>query len=622
MEGQVRYWWKADKKEVNKEVMATVKALKSRQSHLYESNKRHLRLYGQHKLLGLRAFENSGVDYLPRLSLNVIQQCVDTAQAKIAKNKPRPRFLTQAGDIGLRRKGEKLGKFVEGTYYQNETYHTAQMNFLEGGVFGTGAMKIFDETVDGRKKVKHERTFIHELTVDEDEAIYGNPKTIYQTKYVNKYYLGELYPKHAVLLKQAARTMGEDDFMISQWDSDTIELIEAWRLPTAGFPNGRHVLCTSTVTLIDEEYKRKKIPFEFFRYRPRILGFFGQGIAEINTGLQIEINKLLRTIQLVMHLGCIPKIFVESTSDIVSFHMNNKIGGIVKFRGAKPTSEQLMNVPSELFLQLDRLYEKSFEQIGLTQMSAYGQKPAELESGIALREYNDIESERFSIVAQDYERFHMNIWKHTIELSRSLGLEDSKYSVTSLGKESIEKINWKDVDLDADSYALQVYPVDILTKNPSGRLADVKTLLDMGLMNGEEGLQLLDFPDLAKFYKLKNAKRINIESTIEKMIDGIYEPPSPMQNLAYGIEAMQSFYLYYKNEGLEIEKLELLVRWVSDALALAEAAKEGEVPVDDMSPEQEPTPFEADEMEEEDMQAQQFEDEMMNEIEQQNIEQQ
>lgn len=574
------FWWQKKGDELGADLYQFVHKLKERQTHVYEANKRHLRLYGQHLMLGLRASENTGMDYLPRLTLNVIQQGVDTAQARIAKNKPRPRFLTENGSYSLKRKGEKLGKFIEGVYYENETYQKTQRCFMEAGIFGTSGLKIYH---DG-KTIKHERVFIHEIVVDEDESIYGKPKSIYQIKYVNKHHLAELYPKFKDDILGQSFDATDEDFMVSSYDSDVIKCIEGFKLGLNGKP-GKHAIVLNGLTLLEEPYKRDRLPYEFFRYRPRVIGFFGQGIAEVNTGLQIEINKLLRTIQLCLHLGAIPKIFVESSSDIVSTHINNKIGGIIKYNGTRPHAEQLMRVPPELFLQLDRLYEKSFQSIGLSTMSTSGTKPAGLNSGKALREYNDIESERFSIVAQDYENFHVNIWKHTIELAQDLAKEKPDLQVTSLDKDGIETIVWKDVQIEKDKYILQVYPVNMLSKDPSGKLSDVKMLMDMQMVDPEEGMELLDFPDINRFYRMKNAKRFNIWSVVDRIVENAeYEPPSPMQDLEYGIESMQNLYLFYKNEGLESDKLELFTRWVSDALALLnpepipEALPESEIP--------------------------------------------
>ena len=52
-------------------------------------------------------------------------------------------------------------------------------------------------------------------------------------------------------------------------------------------------------------------------------------------------------------------------------------------------------ISQDLFMHLDRLYNRSFEIAGISQLSAQSSKPSGLDSGRALREFSDIESERF-----------------------------------------------------------------------------------------------------------------------------------------------------------------------------------------------------------------------------------
>jgi hypothetical protein len=49
-------------------------------------------------------------------------------------------------------------------------------------------------------------------------------------------------------------------------------------------------------------------------------------------------------------------------------------------------------------------------------LSAAAQKPAGLDSGKALREYNDIESDRFMTIGQAYERYYLQLAKLDISV--------------------------------------------------------------------------------------------------------------------------------------------------------------------------------------------------------------
>jgi hypothetical protein len=68
----------------------------------------------------------------------------------------------------------------------------------------------------------------------------------------------------------------------------------------------------------------------------------------------------------------------------------------------------------------------------------------------------------------------------------------------------------------------------------------------------------------------------SVSAIIEGIVDrGEYEAPSlRMSKLPQAISKFTSMYYYYKNEGLELEKLELLDRWVNEAMDLMQQAQD------------------------------------------------
>jgi hypothetical protein len=118
---------------------------------------------------------------------------------------------------------------------------------------------------------------------------------------------------------------------------------------------------------------------------------------------------------------------------------------------------------------------------------------------------------------------------------------------------------------------MQVYPTSMLPKTPAGRLAYVQEMLGAGLLTPEEGLTLLEFPDIAEITENKNAYMDDIRYTAYLIVnDAEYNPPEPYQNLAFGIQYMNSMYLKMKTRQLPSERLDLLQKWINDALSLQE----------------------------------------------------
>lgn len=567
------YWYKAKKSDMHSAVFAYVKRLDNSQYYRQSDNLKYMRLYGNYEFSSISPYANTRAEpaysTLQRLTLNVVQSMTDTVVSKIGKSKPKPYFLTDDGDFSLQRKAEKLTQFVEGQFYATKFYEEAQKAFKDACIFGTGAVKIYR---DG-DEIKAERTFIDEIMVDDNEAYYGQPRQMHQRKWVHKDVLKAAFPGSGGAIEMAATDsgrLGEN----KDRHGDMLLVVESWRLRSSPKSNdGKHSICINNETLFAEDYSKDYFPFVFFRWNTKPLGFFGQGIAEQLMGLQLEINKLLKTIQVSMHLVSVPKLFVEASSKIVSAHLDNKIGSVVKYAGTPPTPGQLGTIPGELFAHLDRLYSRAYEIIGISQLAAQSQKPGGLDSGKALRTFNDLESERFMETAQRREQVFLDAARIMIDYAKDIADETDNYAVKCPGSGFLKTINWADVQIEDDQYLMQCFPTSALSQTPSARLQEVQELLQAGFVSKEDGMKLLDFPDLKAFYNMTNAGVEDIERQIELMVDkGEYQTPEPFQNLQYGITKMQQAYLKYRTQNAPEETLELFRQWMSDAKNLMDRA--------------------------------------------------
>lgn len=566
-------WWKK-KTNAFEDVFAYVRTLDTKQSYRQADNVRNMRLYGN------MSYETtSAYNYLRsepssstqnRVTLNIVQSMVDTAVAKITKNKPRPFFLTDGADFKIRRRAEKLTKFVEGQFYATNYYDLSAQAFLDACIMGTGALKFYIED----NEIKVERVFIDEIKVDDNEAYYGSPRQMHQTKWVHKDVLKASFPSYA---KDIDFATSENSVNINpaNKNGEMLLVIESWRLPSGkDKKDGRHTITIGNADLVNESYEKCYFPFVFFKWSQKPLGFFGQGIAEQLTGLQLEINKLLKTIQVSMHLVSVPKILIEASSKIVTTHLDNKIGGIIKYAGTKPEYGPLGSIPPELFSHMDRLYTRAYEIVGISQMSAQSQKPAGLNSGKALRTHYEIETERFSSNAKKFEQTFIEGSKILIDLAKEISKSTDNYSVKVPGSTFLKTINWKDVEMEEDQYMLQIYPTSQLSQTPSARLQEVQELTQAGYLSKEASMKLLDFPDLKSEYNMINAGVDDIDNQIELMLDtGEYQTPEPFQNLQYGITRMQQTYLKCRVEGAPEEIMDNLRQWMSDAKHLLDTAQ-------------------------------------------------
>ena len=572
------HWWLAKRSDLYQELFAFLSALETRQGYRTGANLMYARLYGNYDINGLSAVNYARIEpvynVVNRVTLNIVQSMIDTVVSKITKNRPKATFLTSGGDFSLQQKAQKLTKFVEGNFSNTNFYEKAAFAFTDACIFGTGCIKIYIK----EGQIHAERVFIDEIKIDDMESYYSKPRQMHQEKYIHKDVLIEMFPKYEKEIVNAGYVASQEESYATSNVKDMIKVIESWHLKSG--PNakdGKHTICISNATLFEEDYYKDYFPFVFFRWNLRPVGFFGQGLAEQLQGLQLEINKTLRTIQVSMHLVAVPKLLVEASSKIVSSHLNNRIGGVIKYAGTPPQYAPLGGVPPELFSHVDRLYSRAYEIAGVSQLSAQSVKPGGLDSGKALRTFNDLETERFMSVAKRYEQAFMDAAEIMIDLAKDIYEKNEDFGVKSSDGKFVETIKWKDVNMDADKYLMQVFPTSALSTTPAARLADVQDMLQAGFIGKEQAISLLDFPDLEAEMDLLTSDNKNLEKVIETMVhEGKYFPPEPYQNLENALRKVQQAYLMYRLRGAPENRLELLRQYMEDCQALLMKAKDVE----------------------------------------------
>ena len=581
------FWWQS-KEDPHEAISKFIQVLRDEQDGYYNDIATFMGLYNGRPLHSRYAHGSMQYALLrqPRLTFNIIHSLCQAATSKIAKHKPAVSFLTEGGNYSQKRKSKLFGKLMQGQFYSMKMYPVAQKVFLDACITGTGVIKYLTEF----DKIKAERVPIHELTIDPVEAETGGmPRQMFQTTKSSRHVLAEMFPKKKNEILQS-KSKKDDDYGEDERFSDMVEVHEAWHLPSGpDAKDGRHVICISSVTLLDAVWEKDHFPFTFIRWTENPTSFWGNGLAKEVKGIQVEINKLLARIQEQMHLAT-PKVFIEDSSKIVQSHLNNRVFGVIKYRGTPPQFFVPRSVGNDMFSHLDRLVDRAYEMTGISQLAAQSKKPTGLESGRALREFSDIESERFMVVGQAYEQLFMDAAERIIRLIRDAHEENNQYIISSFdSKTGLEKIKWSEINLEDDEYVVQVKPIGSLPQTPSAKLASVAEMHMNGFFSTEEAHQLLDFPDLTKANNLKVAHIEVLDLIIEKIIEkGEYIPPEPYMNLELGIKRVQQAYNMSILDDIEEPRKELLRRWITQANGLIEeklqSAKQASAPAPGMAP--------------------------------------
>ena len=590
-DGTARRWWLEDGERAVEGITSTLVSLQGHQTARLTQHVISARLYGNLSMLGLYggiARKQAGTNPLlrERISFNVVQSAGDAITSKMAKNKPKPLFLTSGGDYRQQRKAKQLNRFLEGVFYENKAYRLGVKAFRDAFVFGDGLIHVFAE--NGR--VKFERVLSSELWVDEMEGFYGEPRQMHRTKGVDRAVLMEMVAAWAkdrpkkeradLLDKVKNSNPTTQDQSASQPDvNDLVTVRESWHLPDGPEPTeedpkgGKHVISIDGAELFAENYVKPFFPFARLSWSERLYGYWSQGGAEQLQNIQIEINKLLGLIQRSFHLGGTFKVFLQQGSKVVKEHITNDVGSVITYVGQEPKYQVPPLVPPEIFAHLVTLTQRAYEQVGISMLSAASQKPAGLDSGKALREYNDIESDRFMTVGQAYEQFFVDLGRLAISVVKDITEGRRTYKVKAPGKRFVDTIDWKDVQLSEDSYVMQCFPISSLPNDPAGRQQTIQEWVQAGWLTQRQGRRLADFPDLDQVEGLANAAEDYLTMLLDRIVDeGEPTPPEPFDNLALARELALEYYQRGKSQALEEERLELLRRFLGQIDALEKDA--------------------------------------------------
>jgi hypothetical protein len=567
-------WWTQDAgMPLCTSIFGVIEKIKGDQSPRLLNNLRYARLYAN----------KDYTDYLAKviyydlgqsISLNVCRSVTNTAAARIAKDNPRPLFLTERGDYSLQKKAQQLTQFTYGMFGENQLYVKGQQAFVDSCVWGTGVLKHM--RLHG--KIVSERVLPDEIFVDEAEARYGEPRQLHHVKGIDAnvaynlalaWYKGDLTEaKKKELWDKVSKS---ERYRIYGVDTNQIKVIESWHLRSG--PNaqdGRHTICTSLCTLVDEPYTRENFPFSFIHYTPSLVGFWGDGLIAEIVGIQVEINTLVQRIKQSMELVSVPRVLVDKASGINKKQITNDIGSIVEYSTRPP---EFMVAPAqarEVYEHLDYLVRKAYEIPGISQLSAASRKPSGLDSQVALREYQDIESERFSLVAKRYSDMYLDVARQYVELGREEYKHNKKFYVkASVSDRFVSQIKWEDVSMEDDKFTLRIYPTNLLPKEPAGRLQRVQDLLQGGLIDQEMAVSLLDFPDVENYMSLRTAPIDDVKRIISRIVDdGVYESPEPFMNLDLAVKMMQSAYLKGKGDNLPEDRLQMMQTFIEQAVSM------------------------------------------------------
>lgn len=567
-------WYNSnDKKELTQKLLGTAAFLKTQNQYRYRQDSLYAQMYGNMPLFGAIGTNLTRIslkNQLPsnRPTMSVITSITDTVVSRLGLNKPSPKFLTDNGDYRARNLAEQMNKFIAGEFYQTKFYQLRKILLRDACIWGTGVVKILENRAT--KRVVLERRLLTQLLFDANDAFHGVPQSMIELSLIDRQVLENMFPNSGKVISSAEKAYPDTSGSEAQSVSDLVMVVEGWRLPTGpDTGDGVHAIACTSGDVEVEDYDRDKFPFEFIYYSRPVVGMWGQGVSERQMGNQIAINQILSTIHNSIRLVGVPRVFVEDGSKVVKAQLNNEVGSIVTYRGTKPEYEVAPCVPVEMYQEVQNVVNRAYQEEGISQLAASSEKPSGLNSGEAIREYDDVQQDRLATLSSDDEEFAVAVSYQIIDIARQICERDGKYQTVypdDNGTKEIDLPASKKLD---DPFVIQCFDTSSLPRDPAGRAARITEWVQAGFYSPQEGRRLLGNLDMQQEDKLLNAA----EERILKQMDGIvnegkYSQPDSFTDLLKAKEIVVQYYNLYTTAKLEESKVKMLIKYYKQVIAM------------------------------------------------------
>lgn len=429
--------------------------------------------------------------------LNVIASCIDTLHSKIAQSKVRPFFNTINGTFKDIQAVKQAQQFFDVFFDMQNVNKKVSDSFKDACIFDTGVIYIDEENVSV------ERALPFQVFTRPSEVNYGKVTRVF---YERKDYPVSLLPEK-VVSKFKLKNLEYVDFGIYY---DTFNKVKAY---TA---NGTLVL--------SEEYDKDTLPFIFLHYKSPVIGNTTISVADMLIEIQQEINVLMAKIKDASQLNPALTFLVPEGSSLKTTQLNNRVGNIITYKptasGGTPVSSTTPAfIDPQYFSALDMLYQKAYDIVGISELSATSRKSPGLNSGVALSTMEDIESDRFETQLNQVVRCYVDIAKTCMKVFP----QDENILPEIASRCSIK---WKEILQEESNMSIQYSGADSLSKDPQTKLQELKELATAGVIPSARIAQLMQVPDLEMGYSLTNNAIDAVMEIIKECIeDDNFEVP-------------------------------------------------------------------------------------------------
>ena len=231
------------------------------------------------------------------------------------------------------------------------------------------------------------------------------------------------------------------------------------------------------------------------------------------------------------------------------------------------------NAP-EMYEERDRLIQYGFQSEGISSMQATSQKPAGLNSGEAIRSYDDMNTDRFALTAKKYVQVYKDLAYLVTDVAIDIAERDGKYQTVYPNKDGTKEIDLPAMKFLKDPFVIQCFDESSLPRTPAGRMEDIVEKVQSGMLSIKEGRRLMRVPqDLEQNERLDNASEERIFKILDDIVEkGKYTPPDPFMDLSLATTLVVQYINLYLAANLEESKADQLRTFFNQVQTLIQGA--------------------------------------------------
>lgn len=445
--------------------------------------------------------------------INVGKSCVDAITSKISQANVRPFLNTINGDYDARALTKEAQQHFDVWLDEQHAYPKSVMCFRDAAVFNMGVIGVdpFTQSID---RVPPWEYFV-------DPAEY-NIRAITRCMRLRRQ-----FPIGGII------TYTDNQKIKAKFDENPYQVADYTLY--YDLYNG-YMYQFYERDLIIEPQKLDYSQYGGLYRRPFVEMFYNRPLKSLNTPslldelypIQRSIYEMLKRIDAATKKSGLQWVFVPRGSELKTSNFENGVNVYEYTPGPDGGMPTIMNpdpISNQYFNWLESLIEKAYQAAGISQLSAQSKKPSGLDSGKALETMEDIESDRFNTQLQQFTHFLVDLVRVSIDVFDG----KSKILPNKIGR---NKLTWGELRKQRDLFSIEFSAASALSKNPEKKLAQLKEMNQMGMINGARMAQLMEIPDLESEHNLITATETYCDRVIDLAVKKGEIDYLPIINLA------------------------------------------------------------------------------------------